>query len=339
MNSDKLPTKSNAAIPQGRSTFSMQNAEREQGIIRVIVGVIACFYLYTLHDLPRISGVPVSAHSMIIPVTIYTTLLLALIHAFPGYHPIRIVFGIAGDLSLVMLVMALTGVKGLPLGVVNLWVIMGNGFRFGPRYLGIATGISAVEFIGVYRLNTWWQQHTVLFDTQLIGIIVLPLYMAVLLTKLEKLIEAANTANQSKSRFLANMSHELRTPLNGIIGMGDILLSKNPTEKQRGLIETMQVSANKRNRCRQSKIRKSIAKTVSDDHPKVDDTHGKSLLAAGRHDKRRGGQIEKDAQRFPDRRGTGTMEYRNNDQNGKGEEEKNGIAMDRQEKLSRPIPA
>ncbi len=242
MNSDKLPTKSNAAIPQGRSTFSMQNAEREQGIIRVIVGVIACFYLYTLHDLPRISGVPVSAHSMIIPVTIYTTLLLALIHAFPGYHPIRIVFGIAGDLSLVMLVMALTGVKGLPLGVVNLWVIMGNGFRFGPRYLGIATGISAVEFIGVYRLNPWWQQHTVLFDTQLIGIIVLPLYMAVLLTKLEKLIEAANTANQSKSRFLANMSHELRTPLNGIMGLSE-LLREHASDRQNELLETLQGSA------------------------------------------------------------------------------------------------
>lgn len=220
----------------------MQIAEREQGIIRVIVGMIACFYLYTLHHLPRISGIPLSAHTMIVPVMAYTILLLALIFAFPGYHPARIVFGIAGDLSLVMFVMAMTGVKGLPLGVVALWVIMGNGFRFGPRYLAFATGLSAVEFIGVYRLNGWWQQHIVLFDTQLIGIIVLPLYMAVLLTKLENLIEAANAANQSKSRFLANMSHELRTPLNGIMGLSE-LLREHASSRQNELLETLQGSA------------------------------------------------------------------------------------------------
>lgn len=36
-------------------------------------------------------------------------------------------------------------------------------------------------------------------------------------------LEAAETANRSKSLFLANMSHELRTPLNAIIGYSDIL--------------------------------------------------------------------------------------------------------------------
>lgn len=36
--------------------------------------------------------------------------------------------------------------------------------------------------------------------------------------------EAAEEANQTKSRFLANMSHELRTPLNSVIGFANILL-------------------------------------------------------------------------------------------------------------------
>jgi signal transduction histidine kinase/DNA-binding response OmpR family regulator len=35
--------------------------------------------------------------------------------------------------------------------------------------------------------------------------------------------EAAEAANQAKSRFLASMSHELRTPLNGILGYAQIL--------------------------------------------------------------------------------------------------------------------
>lgn len=38
--------------------------------------------------------------------------------------------------------------------------------------------------------------------------------------------EAAEAANQAKSRFLANMSHELRTPLNGILGYTQLLRRK-----------------------------------------------------------------------------------------------------------------
>lgn len=37
-------------------------------------------------------------------------------------------------------------------------------------------------------------------------------------------LDAAETANRTKSLFLANMSHELRTPLNAIIGYSDILM-------------------------------------------------------------------------------------------------------------------
>ncbi len=32
-------------------------------------------------------------------------------------------------------------------------------------------------------------------------------------------MDAAKSANQSKSDFLANMSHEIRTPMNAILGM------------------------------------------------------------------------------------------------------------------------
>jgi signal transduction histidine kinase/ActR/RegA family two-component response regulator/HPt (histidine-containing phosphotransfer) domain-containing protein len=36
--------------------------------------------------------------------------------------------------------------------------------------------------------------------------------------------EAAEAANDAKSRFLANMSHEIRTPINAIIGMNEMIL-------------------------------------------------------------------------------------------------------------------
>jgi signal transduction histidine kinase len=38
---------------------------------------------------------------------------------------------------------------------------------------------------------------------------------------------AADTANEAKSRFLATMSHELRTPLNAVIGFSEIIASES----------------------------------------------------------------------------------------------------------------
>ncbi|MBF0138273.1 MAG: response regulator [Magnetococcus sp. DMHC-1] len=41
---------------------------------------------------------------------------------------------------------------------------------------------------------------------------------------LQKAKDAAETANQAKTRFLANVSHEIRTPLNAILGFSQILI-------------------------------------------------------------------------------------------------------------------
>ena len=54
--------------------------------------------------------------------------------------------------------------------------------------------------------------------------------------ELKMLMQAAQTANQAKSRFLANMSHELRTPMNAIIGYSEILAEEAEDLGQEALI-------------------------------------------------------------------------------------------------------
>ncbi len=57
--------------------------------------------------------------------------------------------------------------------------------------------------------------------------------------------DAAIKAGQAKSEFLANMSHEIRTPLNAVIGLTSLMRMRTyPPERQKELLDTVQVSAN-----------------------------------------------------------------------------------------------
>lgn len=144
--------------------------------------------------------------------------------------------GLCSDLVSVTLGMAGTDEAGVPLIGVYLWVTVGNGFRFGPRYLLVSYWISLAGFLLLMIFVPFWQTHRPIgvgFTMILAGV---PLYVLVLLSRLTAQKNEAEQLSNAKSRFVANVSHELRTPLTGVFAVHELLRLRKMTPDDRELV-------------------------------------------------------------------------------------------------------
>jgi two-component system sensor histidine kinase RpfC len=118
-----------------------------------------------------------------------------------------------------------------------LWMILGNGFRYGVRWLYVAAILSTLTFGFVVLSTPYWQQNLTLGLGLVLALLVIPAYCSTLIRKISHAKELAETASKAKSYFLASVSHELRTPLNAIIGYGNHLRHSDMPRNQKEMVE------------------------------------------------------------------------------------------------------
>jgi two-component system sensor histidine kinase RpfC len=220
------------------------DSEHEQALVRFVLASFASAYLSW--SVNRDGLLDAQESRLLLMCGFYVLFsvgLFIMITIVPKPSPVRRGLGIFGDLSTTSIGIAAAGGAGAPLYILLLWVIFGNGFRYGRRYLFAASAFGTFTFGAALHFNAFWQDKLSLGIGLMVGLIVLPLYVSSLLKKLTIAGKRAEEANRAKNRFLANMSHEMRTPLNGIIGMLDLLKGTPLSTEQEELTNTINDSA------------------------------------------------------------------------------------------------
>jgi two-component system sensor histidine kinase RpfC len=218
------------------------DTEFQQAVLRLSFGLF--FYFYFSSAIANLSQ-PLREHSQVISIAFISIsiFLISIIAFSKSISPLRRIFGMVLDFSTASYLLVQAGEAGSPLLVVYLWVVLGNGFRYGVRYLFISAGFAITGFSAVMLFSSFWKHHVPIGSAFLLSMIAVPLYTASLLKQLHGAVSRAQAANAAKSQFLANMTHELRTPLNGVIGIVDLLIETKLNIEQKELTQVIRSSA------------------------------------------------------------------------------------------------
>src|SRR6266536_6087147 len=219
--------------------------EFEQGLIRLVAGaiVLGVFSWYANRD-GRIDAT--ESHVYIATVTYFVLgiVIQARILWAGRVSVIRRYVGMIVDNAGITYFMAMMGEAGAVMFGLYLFIIFGNGFRYGRVYLHVCQAMSLVGFGSVLLLDDHWGSSRSIGFACFFAILVLPFYVSVLAQRITDAKKRADEANKAKGRFLANMSHEMRTPLNGVIAMADVLRETSLNESQSEIVTTLANSAN-----------------------------------------------------------------------------------------------
>jgi two-component system sensor histidine kinase RpfC len=236
---DSLNWIKNVLKPLGWSA----SPEQEQGVLRLVISIAFLSYLLLIWPEDNAdSRVWMTGIVIITGFLIYSLLLLTSALAYPQYAISQRVISICIDIGVFSYGLHVTGPLSAPWFGVYLWVTLGNGFRYGEKYLYLSTAASLTGFAYVAKSTPYWIANTELAIGLTFTLLLIPAYSALLIRRLNEARQRADNASRAKSDFLSCMSHEIRTPLNGILGMTDLLKLRPLEPQDKECVDTIHAS-------------------------------------------------------------------------------------------------
>ncbi len=221
------------------------DTERAQAIVRVVVVFLGVGYMI----FEALTGhVPEADRRVIIAlcaiITITPVFILAAVLRRPGVSHPRRMLGMAHDYTAILVALAFGGESLMPIYALLLWVTIGNGIRYGPRYHLAATILALLTITVVTMVNPHWRALPYVTLTLFLTTLLVPAYAYTLLTRLHQARDAAFEANLAKSRFLAQASHDLRQPIHAISLFTACLRDTGLDAEQRQMVSNIDRSLN-----------------------------------------------------------------------------------------------
>jgi signal transduction histidine kinase/ActR/RegA family two-component response regulator len=212
----------------------LAETELEQAWVRIGIGVlvIGYFALSAAYD----GTISASERNVVLTALGLFGLMwaqMAWIVLRPAFNPKRIYASISIDNGSTTCLLLLAQEHGIVLYGIYLWVAVGNGFRFGRRYLHLSQTAAVIGFLIVWYFDPFWQQHFMLSSALIVMIAAVPYYVAIMASRLQEMNRelkaatlSAERANKTKSKFLAAASHDLRQPMTALSFYSEALKAK-----------------------------------------------------------------------------------------------------------------
>jgi two-component system, sensor histidine kinase RpfC len=153
--------------------------EHSQALVRLIVGALVLAF----------SGLFGSSADVNLVVAGYLVAALGIvvaIYVWPAANAWRRFVGMILDVSGITLFVWFSGAKGVMMVGVYLWVIFGNGVRYGRGALALCQALCILGFCAALIAVPYWQAHIVEGVGLLIMLVVIPLYISTLLQRIQE---------------------------------------------------------------------------------------------------------------------------------------------------------
>ena len=161
------------------------DSEHSQALVRIAIVFVVSAYFFSDYFTARVDPDGVRSAQLLVLTSIIVALtIFAAILIRPGASVVRRLAGMLHDVAAISGSVYFGDSAGAAVAVIYLWVTIGNGFRYGIRYLYGCAVLSIVGFLLVYSASDYWQAQSTLSLNILLSMLIVPPYVGGLLRSL-----------------------------------------------------------------------------------------------------------------------------------------------------------